>query len=239
MKRWWWAAPAILLLGCGSRGEKFVMPDQVVDFTALYKTNCSGCHGGDGRMGAARPLNDPLFLAAIGKQTLRDVISNGVPKTAMPAFAKNAGGDLTDQQIAILADQIEARWSHPQEFDTVSLPPYSAGLGDSKAGAEVFHAYCASCHGEEGTGGAKVGSIVDPSFLALVSDQSLRTTVIAGRDDQGSPDYRNDSPDYRNDSPGHPLTPQEISDVVAWLSSHRIAPVNLTQSLTQKETKLP
>jgi mono/diheme cytochrome c family protein len=238
MKRWCWIAPAIFLFGCGSRVEKFAMPDQVVEFTALYKTNCSGCHGEDGRMGAARPLNHPLFLAVIGKQTLRDVIANGVPKTAMPAFAKNAGGDLTDQQIAILADQIETRWSHPQEFEPVPLapdvplPPYSAPLGDSKAGGAVFHTYCASCHGEEGTGGAKAGSIVDPSFLALTSDQSLRTTVIAGRDDEGSPDYR-------NDSPGHPMTSQEISDVVAWLSSHRIVPVNLTQSVTQRETKLP
>jgi len=146
----------------------------------------------------------------------------------MPAFAKNGGGDLTDQQIAILADQMEARWSRPQEFGAIALPPYSAELGDPKAGAAVFHAYCASCHGEEGTGGAKPGSIVDPSFLALASDQSLRTTVIAGRSDEGSPDYR-------NAAPGHPMAPKEISDVVAWLSSHRVVPMNLSQ----RGTKLP
>jgi len=203
------------------------MPDQVTDFTALYKANCSGCHGDEGKMGAGRELNNPLFLAVIGKQTLKDVIANGVPKTAMPPFAKNAGGDLTDRQIAILADQIEARWSHPQEFTAIELPPYRAELGDSKAGETVFHTYCGNCHGEEGTGSTKSGSIVDPSFLALTSDQSLRTTVIAGRSDKGSPDYR-------NASPGHPLTPQEISDVVAWLSSHR-APMNLTK----REIKLP
>ena len=226
MKRSLMAIPTILLLGCGSRGEQYVVPDQVTAFTALYKNNCEGCHGGDGRLGAARPLNDPVFLAVIGKQTLRNIIANGVPRTAMPAFAKNAGGDLTDKQIEILADQIEARWSLAQEFGAMALPPYGAELGDSKAGAAVFHAYCASCHGEEGTGGTMPGSVIDPSFLALVSDQSLRTTVIAGRSDQGSPDYR-------NDSPGHPMTPRQISDVVAWLSSHRAVPVNLTQRGTQ------
>lgn len=227
MKRWF-LAPAVLLLGCGARVEKFVMPDQVTEFAELYKTKCSGCHGDEGRMGAARPLNDALFLAVIGKQKLRDVIAHGVPKTAMPGFAKNAGGDLTDQQVGILADQIVARWSRPQEFGAMVLPPYNAELGDPKAGAAVFHVYCASCHGEEGTGGSNSGSVVDPSFLALVSDQSLRTTVIAGRSDQGSPDYR-------RDSRGHPMTPQDISDVVAWLSSHRVVPVNLTQ----RGTKLP
>ena len=232
MKRILLVIPTILLLGCGDRVEKFVLPDQVMDFTALYGSNCAGCHGRDGRMGAARPLNDPLFLAVIGKQTLRDVIAKGVPRTAMPAFAQNAGGALTDQQVAILADQIEERWSRPQDFTAAALPPYSADLGDPKAGAAIFRAYCASCHGEDGTGGAKPGSIVDPAFLALVSDQSLRTTVIAGRSDQGSPDWR-------NDSPGHPMTPQEISAVVAWLSAHRVAPVPLITTLTQRGTKLP
>jgi mono/diheme cytochrome c family protein len=219
--------PVILLLGCGGHVEQYTLPGQVTDFAALYGNNCAGCHGHDGRLGAARPLNDPVFLAVIGKQKVREVIANGVPKTAMPAFAKNAGGDLTDQQITILADQIDQRWSRPRDFTAVALPPYSADLGDAKAGATVFRANCASCHGEEGTGGPKVGSVVDPSFLALVSDQSLRSSVIAGRSDQGTPDWR-------GTSTGHPLTPVEISNVVAWISGHR-TPINLTQ----RGTNLP
>jgi len=231
MKRCLLVVPAILLLGCGNRVEQFVLPDQVTDFNTLYENNCRGCHGRDGRWGAARPLNDPVFLAVIGKQALRDVIAKGVPKTAMPAFAQNAGGGLTDRQITILADQIEERWSRPRDFAAGDLPPYRADLGDPKAGETVFRTYCASCHGEYGTGaseaGSGPGSVVDPSFLSLVSDQSLRTTVIAGRSDRGMPDWR-------KRTPTHSMTPQEISDVVAWISSHR-EPVNLTQ----RGTKLP
>jgi cytochrome c oxidase cbb3-type subunit 3 len=227
MKRCLLLTPAILLLGCGGHVEQYTLPDQVTDFAALYGNNCAGCHGHDGRLGAARPLNDPVFLAVIGKQQLRQIIANGVPKTAMPAFAKNAGGDLTDQQITILADQMDQRWSRPRDFTAVTVPPYSADLGDAKAGAIVFRAKCASCHGDEGAGGPKAGSIVDPSFLSLVSDQSLRSSVVAGRSDRGAPDWR-------NDSPGHPLTPPEISNVVTWISEHR-APIHLTQ----KGTNLP
>ena len=51
---------------------------------------------------------------------------------------------------------------------------------------------------------------MDPSYLALVSDQGLRTTVIAGRPDLGMPDWRG----Y---VAGQPLTPQQVSDVTAWL----------------------
>jgi cytochrome c oxidase cbb3-type subunit 3/ubiquinol-cytochrome c reductase cytochrome c subunit len=50
--------------------------------------------------------------------------------------------------------------------------------------------------------------------LALVTDQYLRTTVIAGRVDLGMPDWRG----YLA---GQALTAQQIADVVAWLAAQR------------------
>ena len=55
---------------------------------------------------------------------------------------------------------------------------------------------------------------MDGSYLALVSDQNLRTTVIVGRPELGAPDWR-------NNVPGKPMSAQEISDVVAWLAAQR------------------
>jgi cytochrome c oxidase cbb3-type subunit 3 len=214
--KWLPACFAMVLIGCGHRTEQYVLPDQIADFSALFGSNCAGCHGPDGRSGAARPLNDPLFLALIGNEKLRDVIARGVPGTAMPPFAQSAGGSLTGQQVAILADQMEARWSRPQDFIGVALPAYSADLGDPTRGESVFERNCSQCHGEHGIG----GTIVDPAFLSLVSDQSIRTAVITGRADRGMPDWR-------SHSPGPAMTVQEISDVVAWLSSHRVHPENL------------
>ena len=69
-------------------------------------------------------------------------------------------------------------------------------------------------HGADGRGG-EAGSVVDPSFLALVSDQMLRTSVIAGRPDLGKPDWR-------GNSPTRAMTNQEISDVVAWMAAKRV-----------------
>jgi len=214
--KWIPACIAIVLIGCGHRTEQYVLPDQIADFSVLFGSNCAGCHGRDGHSGAARPLNDPLFLALIGKEKLRDTIAKGVKGTPMPAFAQSAGGTLTDQQVAILADQMEATWSRSQDFSGVALPEYSADLGDPTRGEAVFQRDCSICHGEHGIG----GSIIDPSFLALVSDQSIRTTVITGRADRGMPDWR-------SHTPGPAMTAQEISDVVAWLSSHRVHPGNL------------
>ena len=222
-----WALAAALGMALGAceafpgrpdPAQRPVRPSQVMAFDALYKQACAGCHGSDGRLGAARPLNDPVYLALIPPDRLHKVIADGVPGTSMPASGTSAGGSLTDAQIDALVKGMLATWGRPDSVKGVALPPYDAGPvhPDDKnaAGAAVYASACARCHGPDGKGGPKAGSIVDASFLALVSDQSLRTTVIAGRPDLGKPDWR-------EDIPGQPLTPQQISDVVAWLAGQR------------------
>jgi cytochrome c oxidase cbb3-type subunit III len=96
------------------------------------------------------------------------------------------------------------------------LPSYAAqAAGDPQRGANAYQTYCSSCHGQDGRGG-KASSIVDGSYLALVSNQQLRTIVIAGRPELGAPDWR-------GNVEGRPMSPQEITDVVAWLASKRTA----------------
>jgi len=217
-----WSAGCDRLPGKPKEADRWVAPSEVSDFDQLYRQNCSGCHGSAGRFGAARPLNDPLYLNLISPDSLRQVIRQGVPATSMPAFGQKFGGQLTDAQVDILAEQIRSRWARPDEFNGVTLPPYSqqdaiangTGPGDPQRGATVYNTYCAQCHGTDGRGGKAAGSIVDPNYLKLVSDQALRTTVIVGRRDFGKPDCR-------SLTPGHSMSAQEVSDVLAWLAAQR------------------
>lgn len=200
--------------GRPGKDSEVIPPNQVVDFNLLYGQNCAGCHGADGKGGAAIALADPVFLAIADDNVIRQVAANGVPGTAMPAFAQSSGGMLTEKQIDALVTGIRA-WAKPDALGASIPPPYSPqSPGDPKHGAAAYQTYCSSCHGGDGRGGNKAGSIVDGSYLALVSDQYLRTTVIAGRPELGAPDWR-------DDVEGRPMSAQEISDVVAWLSSRR------------------
>jgi cytochrome c oxidase cbb3-type subunit III len=197
--------------------DRWTPPSQVTDFRQLYAQNCAGCHGADGRLGSARPLNDPLYLAFAGADVLRQVVAKGVPSTAMPGFAQASGGNLTDRQIDLLVQGMNAQWGRAEDFKDVALPPYrteSAVAGEPRRGAAAFRANCSQCHGVEGKGGLYAGAISDPNYLSLVSDQSLRSTIVAGRPDLGMPDWR-------NRLPGQPMSVQEISDVAAWLASQR------------------
>jgi cytochrome c oxidase cbb3-type subunit III len=188
-------------------------PSQIMEFNILYFQNCAGCHGSEGKGGAALALADPVYLTIADDATIRHIATVGVSGTPMPAFAQSAGGMLTDKQIDAIVTGIRS-WAKPDLMRGSNPPPYAVQApGDPKRGADVYATYCASCHGPNGRGG-KASSIVNGAYLALVSDQQLRTIVIVGRPELGAPDWR-------GNLPGKPMSAQEISDVVAWLTARR------------------
>jgi len=200
--------------GRPAQNSAVISPAEIVDFGLLYGQNCAGCHGVDGKGGAAIALANPVFLAIADDTVIRRIASNGVPGTPMSAFAQSAGGMLTETQIDALVSGIRS-WAKPNALGGQTPPPYAAAApGDPQRGAAAYRIYCSACHGADGRGGSKASSIVNGSYLALVSDGELRTIVIAGRPDLGSPDWR-------GDVEGRPISTQEVSDVVAWLSSQR------------------
>src|SRR2546428_10488172 len=145
-----------------AREQREAAPTLVATFHALYNQQRVGCHGRDGRLGAARPLNEAVYLALVPAPRLREVIAEGVPGTAQPAFAISAGGALTDEQIDALVQDLLETWGRPDVLPGVSVPPYAATRGDADRGSAIYVAACASCHGADGHGGPKARSVVDP-----------------------------------------------------------------------------
>lgn len=224
-------AVALASAGCKSApgkpgpGPEVARPDQLLDFSTLYAKNCASCHGVDGKNSAAISLNNPAYLAVAGVSNIERITADGVTGTAMPPFAKSAGGMLTDRQIQVIAQGMVSTWGNPSALAGQTLPSYASSTpGDPVKGQAVFLSSCARCHGADGTGakldhGIVTGSLVDPAYLSLISDQGLRSIIIAGKTAQGMPDWRGDQT-----GPGaKPLTDQQITDVVAWLASHRTA----------------
>ena len=228
------AAMGLAMAGCGHAsgkpgpGPEIRRPEEMLDFATLFKDNCAGCHGDHGRDGPSIQLANPAYVA-FAKDHLRDVIANGRKNTLMPAFAQSAGGTLTDKQVDVLAGGIVQNWGDAKSFGGLAPPPYATALhGDAVRGLAAYGQFCARCHGENGSGGvanasfepgrsgsAKPGSLVNGSYLALISDQYLRDVTIAGRPDQGMPDWRTDGP--------QPMTDEQVTDIVAWLVSKRVA----------------
>lgn len=198
-------------------------PEQIIDFTVLYAQNCSGCHGAQGTLGPAPPLNDPIFRAIVSHQQLVDVITHGRPGTPMPAFARHLSGTLDDKQIEILAEGVRQHWKGGQ-LPEAALPEYASGASqaDAQRGQEIFARACAECHGENGKGSSdpSPGALNEPYLLSLMSEAMLRRIIITGRPDLGMPSFADDMgrTDYK------PLSSDEIDDLVALLASWREQP---------------
>lgn len=211
-----------LLAGCRMPGKpgpdpEVPRPEQVMNFDALYGANCAGCHGANGQNGGAMNLANPVYQALVDDATLRDVIANGEKGTLMPAFSTKRGGTLTEAQMDALVTGMRARWNTSTALAGQNAPAYKTMReGDAAKGKEAYDTACARCHEAQPGKPAEGGSILDGSFLALVSEQMIRTTVIAGRPDLGMPDWR-------GQVKGRALTDDEITNVTAWLMAQRPA----------------
>ena len=215
--------------GCGHAPgyppSPVVRPTEVTDFATLYSENCAACHGANGQNGPAMDLANPEYQALVDDAALRKWISNGMPGTQMPAFAQSAGGMLTDAQVNALIAGMRKAWSQPNVFQGATPPPYAqSAAGDSAHGQQVYAARCASCHqwGHQ--------DITGTNYLSLVSDQALRSIIIAGRPDIHQMDWRMErqaaivGAANGNSTPQefvHPLSDQDVSDIVTYLGSLR------------------
>jgi cytochrome c oxidase cbb3-type subunit 3 len=188
--------------------EELMRPENVASFERLYEQNCSACHGDNGSGGPALDLANPKYQALVDDASLRRWITSGMPGTQMPAFGESADGFLTPLQVDVLVAGMRARWEQ-NDHGTADMPPYSSStVGNVEHGQDTFRASCSSCHQQERQ------RITNASYLSLVSDQSLRSIVIAGRPDLGHPDWNQ----VRH---GQPLTDQDVSDVISYLHSLR------------------
>jgi cytochrome c oxidase cbb3-type subunit 3 len=224
---------AIALMGCDlpgrpKPGPEVPRPEAVMTFKTLYGENCAGCHGAGGQNGAAMDLANPEYQAWVDDDSLRAVIANGEKGTLMPGFGVQSGGMLTDAQINAIIQGMRASWSRPDVLAGVNAPEYRAThAGDLTKGPAVYAAACSGCHGASAKQPGKAGSILDGSFLALITEQTVRTTIVAGRPDIGQPDWR-------SHIPGRALTDDEITNVSAWLIAQKPATPGQPYARTQE-----
>jgi mono/diheme cytochrome c family protein len=182
-----------------------VPANKITDFDTLYKSHCAGCHGADGRLGPAPPLNDPLFLAIVPDAVLEHVIREGravTPgqKTPMPAFSVGDGGSLdpaqakvwaevkeefhaaprqqgplTGEQIQKLVVGIKKRWGPPASR-VGSVPPYRVKAGTSAAKKdEGARVFAQACAGCHGKEGQ--GVLRDGRLRRKINDRDFLALV--------------------------------------------------------------
>jgi cytochrome c oxidase cbb3-type subunit III len=140
----------------GDDGKATVAPGQRV-----FNSNCSGCHGLDGRGGDKGPN---IAAKALSDVQVSAIISNGIPGTGMPAFHQLGGPQVRNliSYLRILQGKLVER----------TLP------GDPTRGKAIFvgKGECSNCHAISGAGG-----FLGPDLSAYGSDmpaKAIRDEIV-------------------------------------------------------------
>ena len=165
-----------------------------------FASYCSPCHGPNGagyvELGTAPGIALPGFLHLVSDDYIFQTVKNGRSGTPMRGFLGSRGlANLTAQDIDDIIVFLRAQ-------DPAMAPQYSERMGE-----EAFNRNCAACHQAGGRGLVGVApSLSSPEFLALVSDEFIRTTAREGR--AGTTMV-----------PRHGITDSELDAIVEYLRS--------------------
>jgi cytochrome c oxidase cbb3-type subunit III len=131
---------------------------------AIFASNCSGCHGADGRGGEHAPnIATAPDVQHLMDRELAGIIRYGIAGAGMPAFSS-----LKQQEVADVVSYLRVLQGRG---DIVKLP------GDPRQGETLFYgkAQCADCHMVNGKGGFIGG---DLSFYGAEAKPDQMRAVI-------------------------------------------------------------
>ncbi|MDP6443697.1 MAG: c-type cytochrome [Pirellulaceae bacterium] len=191
---------------------------------SLYRANCAGCHGMDGRGGQIGiSLRSPAFLSIASDEFLTRTILRGRANTAMPSWRQFDNREMSDllafirswQPLNSDRDDVLSLL-HPLRTPPTDTAPVNtlrnrqAYKPSAKIGRVLYRSRCAVCHGDDGLG--DIGpSLHNDSVLRVVSNEFLHDTIVRGRPGTAMPAWRQ-------------LTSADVADLIALLRSWQQQP---------------
>ncbi|NUN47246.1 MAG: c-type cytochrome [Candidatus Brocadiae bacterium] len=188
------------------------------DGSTLYATFCASCHGTSGegmRFAGAQPfpaVGNRDFLAVATDDFLKQSILHGRPGRRMPAWGEKEGGLRPREIDAIVAYLRSTAGGIGPEKDT---KPARWAKDEPGAGAQLFAAHCATCHGKDGEGAEGV-ALNNTAFLKAATDTYLFESIRRGRSGTTMPSFASGSPARQALSAG------EIEAIVAFLRTWEV-----------------
>lgn len=117
---------------------------------ALYRIQCSSCHGleGEGRKAPDGELRGPSLEGSGGAAAYYYLTTGRMPLANSEEIPRRKPPAYTDEEIDALIAYVASLGDGP------SVPDVDVTAGDVAEGGEIYRANCAACHSATGAGGA-------------------------------------------------------------------------------------
>ncbi len=166
--------------------DKTISGDAVAGST-MFGTFCASCHGpaGEGYSagGSGPGIGLPGFLNLVCDDYVFQTVKHGRLGTPMKSFiGPGAIADLTESDVADIISHLRTLQHKVPPEVAADITLRQSEKGNPATGRVIFAANCAACHQDDGEG--KVGlapSLRNRDFLAVASDDFIRTTIRQGR----------------------------------------------------------
>jgi len=194
------------------RAERLKQREFSTDGATLYGTFCAACHGprGEGMrypgMAAFPAIGNPDFLGIASDRFITETVRHGRPGRRMPAWGDKDGG-LRPEEIEAVVAHVRALSDTPPPAET---QPRRWVQADAVAGAALYAASCASCHGRNGEG-AEGPALHNDVLLRSATDTYLIETIRRGRRGTSMAAFAAAATTRAT------LSPQEIEAIVAFI----------------------
>jgi cbb3-type cytochrome c oxidase subunit III len=200
------------------RADRFGEREFATDGATLYGTFCAACHGtrGEGMrypgIAAFPAIGNADFLAIASDRFISATIQHGRPGRRMPAWGEKEGGLRTAEIEAVVAyvRSLGNGIASPAETE-----PRRWVQGDAQAGAQLFAANCAGCHGPAGEG--KEGlQLHNQVLLRNATDGYFIETIRRGRHGTSMASFAQPAVSHRQ------LSDAEIESIVTFIRTWEV-----------------
>lgn len=131
----------------------------------IFSTNCSGCHGSDGRGGERAPnIATARNVSSLTANDLANIMRNGIAGSGMPSF--NFLGDKGIAEVVAYLRILQGKTSDAK------------ATGDSDAGRALFFGQtgCSNCHMVHGEGGFIASDLTD--YASGIAPDVIRRAIV-------------------------------------------------------------
>lgn len=174
----------------------------------IYKQQCFACHGDNGKGQGAKEgtaINNQHYLNTVSDKDIYQTIKNGRDGTVMPAYGSNLNENDLENLTAFIRN-----W----QSESLDLKAPEKITGDAENGKKLYNLYCANCHGLEGAGKKKMGTVLaSPQKLQYITDKQIWISTAYGREDTRM------GPSLKGLDGVRQLSEQHISDIVVYIRS--------------------